>query len=378
MVVISSKAIIQKRETELVPNDIGYGCYNLVVVDDLLIVEVEFNTYYYDITNPKEPEKITIEYLIQYRSTAYTNFNDNILFALRVGDYYDNISLNKIDSVDNPTSYTKIADWKYKPDQLFLTNDTLYSRKAHGFYIYNATNLNNITILGNSTLDEYFHDSHFYIQDNYMYYISTYYNKLVVYNINSSYQLEFLKEYTFPEIAGLIFYDNYLYTCDKFGIQIFDYSNPSNLAYITHYNISSAQSIVIRNDIGYLTTSESFTILDLSNIMEPTILDQYFPGDKERVEMWKIILQDNLAVILTKDYMLSDYNLYYGGYLYIFDITLPNEIERLYPTKLASVNGWLLLKILFYIIPIVSVIIVAIIVVVIYKKNKKKQLNSKE
>ena len=65
--IISSKAIIPNRESEFFPNDIIYGCYDLVIVDDLLIAEPGSNTYYYDITNPKEPEKITIELLIQAR-----------------------------------------------------------------------------------------------------------------------------------------------------------------------------------------------------------------------------------------------------------------------------------------------------------------------
>lgn len=350
----------------------------MLVIDDLVIA-ISDKVNFLNISTPSDPVLLSIGFDIQYRSHALTNYGNIVLFYL--DNFGQNFSIMKIDLAINSTSYTEIDNWYMPPIHMKLTNDTLFSSTV-GYYghcdflVHNATNLDNLTLLGNTSLTRVNYNSDFLVHDNFVYFISQAKN-LLVYEINSSYQLSFIREYSFAQLESLYFHENYLFACDNFGFQLFDYSIPSNLVYVTHYNISSAQSIRIRNNIAYLTTSNSFTTLSLDNFLDIQIIDRYNPGKSEDVEMWKIELSDNLAVILTKEIHHYDYSNRYGGYLYIFDISSPSNIERLFPDKIQLIEYWDLFKIQWISVIIIIVITVIITPIIIWINNKKKKLQKK-
>ncbi len=362
----------------------GFGLYDLLVVGDLVFAEFEDSSDILNISTPSDPKETLICSDFAHPSRAFTNYGDTILFGSSES-YYQNYSIMKIDLASNTTECSEIAFWsETRPRLMSLTNDTLYVFAMNiynntvypEFMIFNATNINVLTLLGNTTLTGSNLRSSFIVHENFVYFIS-YARNLFVYQINSTYQLSFIKEYSFAQLESVYFHENYLFTCNNFGLQVFDSSNPSNLTYITHYNISSAQSIRINNDVAYLTTSDSFTTLDLSDIMDIQALDQYIPSDREFVELWKIELNGNLAIILTETLWFLDYGGDYGGYLYIFDISSPTEIKRLYPGRIPLFDSFdifiIQMILLFVVLPIV-IILVTILIVVIRIRKKKRQV----
>lgn len=364
----------------------GFGLYDLLVVDDLVIAEFEDSSAFLNISTPSEPKETLICSDFAHPSRAFTNYGDTILFGSSES-YRRNYSIMKIDLASNTTECTEIAFWsKTRPCLMSLTNDTLYVFAENTydntvyteFMIFNATNINVLTLLGNTTLTGGNVRSSFIVHENFVYFIS-YTRNLYVYQINSTYQLSFIKEYSFAQLESVYFHENYLFTCDNFGLQVFDYSNPGNLVYLTHYSISSAQSIRINNDVAYLTTSDSFTTLNLSDIMDIQALDQYIPSDREFVELWKIELNGNLAIILTETLWFLDYGGDYGGYLYIFNISSPNKIIRLYPDRIPLLDDWdkfmLQLILLYIVLPVVVVLVIIFSFILTWKKKQQKKMD---
>lgn len=364
-------------------NDFIDECVDLLVVDDFVLADYGNDVDFLDISNPSFPELLYNYDNYGQKMKAYTNFDNIVLFGL--GDFENNYSIMKIDLDVNSTVFSEISvlfGWLY---QMSLTNDTLYSFSGSSIYylneflIHNATDIDNLSLLGNTTLAGIESNVNFLVHEDYVYFTSEGRN-LSIYQVNSSYQLSFVKQYYLTNLESIYFYEDYLLICFDFGFQVFNYSNPSNLSLVTQYNIPSAQSIRIRNDIAFLTTSDSFTILDLSNILNPQILDQYIIGDREYTEMWKIELSDNLAIILTEELRRFDYPGQFGGYLYIFDVSSLSEIERLYPTRLPKYDGFTLLM-LKLIVPMVTIPIFIVILLVVPKlidEWKKKQQKEKE
>lgn len=359
------------------PNDVYYSNEYLLVVDDLVIAGEFLN-----ISKPSEPNKIEINFGF-HQVCAFTNYGNIILFGLSESPF--NYSIMKIDLTTSSTNYTKIdANWNVGLQRMSLTNYSLYSlsRMRYGqyeFLIHNATNINNLTLLGNTTLVGFGYNTDFVVHDDIVCFLSND-NNLSVFQINSTYQLSFVRNYFFAELESIYFHENYLYVCDKFGFQIFNYTDPSNLTSVAYYNISSAQTIRIFNDVAYLTTTYSFTTLSLSNIMDIHILDQYRPGKREDIEMWKLELSGNLAVILTEQMKYFDYSDRYGGYLYIFDISSPSHITRLFPDKIPKIDAWTLfiLKITMVIVVLPVVTVLSVILIFVRKYWKKKQQKKKD
>ncbi len=377
-------------DESFMPNDIVNGNADLLVVDDLVITidGSREGMHFLDISNPSRPKSLDVSFEPSQYLYELTNFGDIILLGLE----HQNLSNSfmKIDLALSSTAYTEIAFWNKWLHGMCLTNDTLYSYLMDfyigidEFLIHNATNIDNLTLLGNTNVSGLELPRDFLVHEDFIYFTARYQN-LSIYQVNSSYQLSFVQKYVFPStIESIYFHEDYLFICSNLGFQIYDNSNPASLSLVTHYNISSAQSIRIRNDIAYLTTSDSFTILDLSNIFAPQILDQYIIGDDEYTEMWKIELRDNLAIILTKEMHIFDYPGKFGGYLYIFDVSSPTEIERLYPDRIPLLDNWdkfmLRLILLYIVLPVVTVLSVILIFVREYwkKKQQKKKDSSFE
>ena len=363
------------------PNDISNSNVDLLVVDDFVItIDGSWEgMHFLDISNPSRPKSLDVSFELGTHLEALTNIGDTILFALE----YQNMSysLMKIDLALSSTSYTEIAFWDKWLHGLSYTNDTLYSYSSdfylflNEFLIYNATDLDNLTLLGNTTQFylESFDD--FLVHEDFVYFTSNYVN-LSIFQVNSSYQLSYIQHYELPQIIeSIYFYENHLFICNEFGFQVYDYSNPASLSLVTHYNISSAQHIRIRDDIAYLTTSDSFITLDLSNIFAPQILDQYIIGDNEYAEMWKLELSDSLAVILTKEMRIFDYPGKFGGYLYIFDIGSPAEIERLYPRRIPVRSSFdIFINLLITAAVVIPISIIAIFTISFWLKKREKKI----
>jgi len=320
-------------------NAIGVDCIDLVANDDFIVAR-EDDDYILDINNPSNPIEISLADSITNNIRGKIMLCKNILLfqGYNHGHYPPSIMKLELDNLSSNCS--EILQFKGEPIAMNLTNEIFYllsnnqdyvyePEYAFSFLIYNATDLDNLSLLGNSTLPAFtikqdeFVD--LVVQDNLVFMINEE-NNLAIYQINSTYQLEFIKEYVFPELNEIYINGDFLFTCDNQSLKVFDYTTPSNLIYISHYNMSNLNSIRTTNNVACLISDKAFTSLDLSDIYSLTILDQYVLTDREVGELNMLELHGNFAIVLV-DYYLT--NLFldnrYHGPLYIFDVSNPDK-----------------------------------------------------
>ena len=367
-------------------NDVLNPCRDLFVVDDIVICQNGYGTILLNISSPSDPTEIQTSSELAKNGMPITVFNKTLLFY-ELG-YGANVSLKKIDLAGDLNNTIDIGFLIRASLDLILTNDTLYNIYPKGtdtfyFQIYNATNIDNLSLLGNSTISGlemsyYPYGLEFFVHGEFVYFISDSKN-LKVYQINSTYQLDFLREYSFSQLESVYIDENYLFTCDSLGIQVFDHADPGDLLYISQYDISNARAIRIVNNVAYLTSARMFTTLDLSNINSITELDHYKLRYREDCELNKIEMSGNIAVALTKLYVTGTETSKYTGYLYLFDVTTPDDIDRLYPVKIPLFDFWTLYPIfLVFIYFVAPAIVIAFIIVLGIRIAKKKKLPKEE
>ncbi|MHA1356216.1 MAG: hypothetical protein ACTSR1_13685, partial [Candidatus Heimdallarchaeota archaeon] len=81
--------------------------------------------------------------------------------------------------------------------------------------------------------------------------------------------------------------------------------------------------------------------LDISNIDSLSSLDQYTFGSREDCEFRRVETSGNLAIVLTEGWVEDTLSAKYTGYLYIFDVSNPDNIKRLYPLKIQKYKDFI-------------------------------------
>ncbi|GAG81968.1 unnamed protein product, partial [marine sediment metagenome] len=164
-----------------------------------------------DISNPANPTRQNKnETLLQRFPQSITKEENTILLAF---GGHPNTSIVTIELVEDESKITEIADWNISIRKMVLKNETLYSmafvNETSTFVIHNATDIENMYILGmNSTnySHNYYRDvsisDYYFIFEKYCLFITEEGN-LAAYQINSTYQLTFIKEYNFTNIKNL-------------------------------------------------------------------------------------------------------------------------------------------------------------------------------
>jgi len=370
------------NEKPMVVNTAGYYCYDFIIANKQMYTLYGAKLEILDISNPANPTRQTKnETLLQRSPQSITKEENTILLAF---GGYPNTSIVAIELDEDESKITEVADWNYNIRKMALKNETLYSmafvNETSTFVIHNATDIENMHILGmNST--NYSHNyyrhknipDYYFVFEKYCFFITEEGN-IAVYQINSTYQLSFIKEYNFTNVRNLYFTEEYLFTCDETGLQIYNYSNVENLVLVKQYNVTNARSVQVNNEICYLITNKQFITLDLSNIVEIRNLDQYVLGKREPLNLMKIEIKDNLAFVITEYWDTSFAG--YTWYVYIFDITIPNEIKRIYPIRI-PLNPYrlqIVFAVFFYGGP---PILIAAIVAIIIRRRYRKQRNEK-
>lgn len=366
-------------EKPLEVNTATYGCYDFLIANNEMYVLLSRWLDILDISNPSKPiDAIINETFIPTYPNTITKDENKILFAS--GDY-PATKLEVIEVDEDQVKTKKTANLNCYISKIVLKEEMLYSMALNNetkvFTIHNTTNFENIQLLG-STNRSYNHGhyrnedipDYFFIQENICFFITDEGN-LAIYQINNTYQISIIKEYNFVDLRNLYFTEEYLFTCDAMGLQIYNYTNVEDLKLKGQYNITGARAVQVRNEIAYLITSDQFVTIDVSNIEEISILDQYLLGNRESMKLMKMELKDNLAIVLTEE-LFSD-AIGYGGYLYIFDIAIPEGIKRIYPKRI-PLNHYRLdtvfYALVFWVLPI---LIVAFAVIIIWRKYRKQR-----
>lgn len=358
-----------------------YYCFDFIIVNNHLYMYWSMGLDILDISNPSDPvETSTNETILNLRPYAITKQDNIILMSIY---QYPDMSLMKID-LDEDSE--KIIEIDILPNivlkKMILRNDLLYSvtfnKWGFFFLIHNATNIENINLIGNTSINHYssfilyedFPD--FYMNGKNSFFITEEGN-LAVYQINETYQLSFIKEYNFTNLNSLYFTEEYLLSCDETGLRFFNYSNVENLNLVKYYNITNAQSVQIDDNLAYLITKKQMITLDVSNFDQIEILDQYILGKREHLDLMKVEMKDNLAIVMTEDWMTNYPG--YTWYLYIFDITSPNKIKRIYPKNI-PVDFWPILGPILF-VGVITVPIIVIGGVIFYSIRKRRKVVEK-
>jgi len=177
---------------------------DLVIHDDfVLALTTENFLFFLDITNPKKPIEIPIKFDLDYDSLLYrlTTYNKTLLLVSKnpvFGYSYSILKFNLDEAVSNGSEIGQFAGF---PLKMKLTNDTLYAlnwnpNDTFEFLIYNATNLDDLSLLGISTNLGFYFDLYYtndlFVQEDFIYLIDNR-GYLLIYQINSTYQLETIR-----------------------------------------------------------------------------------------------------------------------------------------------------------------------------------------
>ncbi|MBK5114563.1 MAG: hypothetical protein KGD59_11520 [Candidatus Heimdallarchaeota archaeon] len=333
-----------------------------------------------DISTPSNPIVSTLnETFLHISPLSLTKEENTILIGYT--QFFQNTSLMKIKIDQDPNKIIEVDVWNSIIKKMVLRNDTLYSmitrNEEYFFLIHNATNIEDMNLLGNTSVDFYPYPHNyenfpdFYKHENNCFFITKEEN-LAVFQVNNTNQLSFIREYNFTNLKSMYFNEEYLFACDEIGLRIFNYSNVENLDLVKQYIIADAQSVQVNNEIAYLVTKKQFITLDISNLEEIRIMDQYVLGNREPLDLMKVEMKNNLAIVMTEDWITNYVG--YSWYLYIFDITTPYKIKRIYPVNL-PIDFWGTLKIVMYVF--LAAIPVCIITVVVLVTTRNKKLKGK-
>lgn len=371
-------------EKPLEVNTATYGCYDFLIANNEMYVLLSRWLDILDISDPSNPiDAIVNETFIPTYPNTITKDENKILFAS--GDY-PTTKLEVIEVDEDKVKTKKTANLDCYIRKIVLKDEVLYSlgwnEDTKAFTIHNVTDIENIQLLG-STNTSYFYGNYlyepipdyYYIEGNNCFFITEEGN-LAIYQINNTYQISIIKEYNFTGLRNLYFTEEFLFTCDAKGLQIYNYANVEDLKLKGQYNITDARAVQVRNEIAYLITSDQFVTIDVSNIEEISILDQYLLGKRETMKLMKIEMKEDLAFILTEK-LYSD-AIGYGGYLYIFDISTPSKIKRIYPERI-PLNHYRVDKVVMFLVLVLLPIIIGIVASLIITKisNRKKKRNEK-
>ena len=101
-------------------------------------------------------------------------------------------------------------------------------------------------------------------------------------------------------------------------------------------------------------------------------------GSREDCEFRRVETSGNLAIVLTEGWVEDTLSAKYTGYLYIFDVSLPDDIERLYPGRIPLFGGFTWFMIgwvsLYGLLPLSFIVVITIVFVRFGKKQKEKKI----
>ncbi|MHA1354592.1 MAG: LVIVD repeat-containing protein [Candidatus Heimdallarchaeota archaeon] len=312
-----------------------------------------FNVSFYDISNPENPH-INNTYPIDLDLRYKTDFEIK----------------NKIGFIAG-YNRTKINDYNFTFDgSLKILNLTDTTNTIIGEY-YNEKLVQDIMIKDNLSVivdynvwDEYFGNKD-YING---------FEIIDISNLTNPIRLSEWQSKCKPSRAKII--NNYLFltTFDR-GLLVFDINDPTNPILVNEYKTHrSFRGIFYDENFLYVTFEKGLFILDITDPLNIKKIGKkriYFEGNGGFGE---VIVENNLAYVSRS----SEFS---GREIFVFDISEPNNPERLYPLGV-KIGYEALLYIEYFSffvgIPIVIITVIVLTIVNVRKRRKKRSEESKE
>lgn len=306
---------------------------------------------------------------------AITRVQDTIL--INFFDNYAEEAIAKINPHKNITKLTIIPSLNFNinkmigtDDRLFILNHTYSDIQSYSvFSIYNASDLDNLSLIRKQFINTDFKD--FYLFENFVYFIKNE-DRLVIYQMNSSSELSFIKEYTFNyNINSLYFTNDSLFICNENGLALYNHSSPLALTKQCEYNITDAESVSVSENIAFVVNEKKIYKFDISNVNNIKMIKKHTVSNRIYSGLKKINEEEGKLYIM-QEYTSSSGE-YYEDFLLIYE---SKSIRRIYPIVLPL--SFQMQIFLFYgSIFIMPIICIFAIIIVIIKRLERKDKTSK-
>jgi len=306
---------------------------------------------------------------------AITRIQDTILI-----NFFNNFAeeaIAKINPHKNITKLTVIPDLNFyinkmigTDDRLFILNHTYIDIQSYSvFSIYNASDLDNLSLIRKQFLNTDFND--FYLFENFVYFIKNE-DRLVIYQMNSSSELSFIKEYSFNyNINSLYFTNDSLFICNENGLTLYNHSNPLALAKQCDYNVTNAESVSVSDNIAFMVNERKIFKFDISNLNKIKLIKKHTISNRIYGGLKKIIEKEGKLFAMNK--YTSSSGGQYEDFLLIYEST---NLKRIYPIVLPV--SFQMQIFLFYVsILTMPIICIFAIIIVIIKRLERKDKTSK-
>jgi len=350
-------------------------CYDILFFENLLYF-VGGRARIADVSEASKPIFHYYNNSMFFEPIGITRVQDTIL--INFFNNYTKIAIAKINPLENFTQLTIIPELDFyfidkmigTDDRLLILNETCIDMQTYSvFSIYNATNLDNLSLIKNQVLNTDFND--FYLFEEYIYFIKNE-NRLVIYQMNSSSELSFIKEYTFTnKINSLYFTNNSLFICSEKGITLYNHSNPLALAKQCDYNVTNAESVSVSDNIAFMVNERKIFKFDISNLNKIKLIKKHTISNRIYGGLKKIIEKEGKLFAMNK--YTSSSGGQYEDFLLIYEST---NLKRIYPIVLPV--SFQMQIFLFYVsILTMPIICIFAIIIVIIKRLERKDKTSK-
>ncbi len=259
-----------------------------------------------------------------------------------------------------------------------LTEDKLFLFGYNWYYnphllVYDITNVNNFELIGNSTIDSSMNGI---FMDEKRVYIITEEGNLALYEVMENNQLNFIFEFDFNDLRSVYSNNSHIYTCDKDGLKIYEINEDKYLKFINHFAIENAKSLFVKENIIYLTTTKTLLTLDQTNIENILELDKHYMNSRINLEYKRVTVYNNRCIILN-EFSYSQHEIVtYSGSLFVFDVSNPEKIVRLFPDKIPFHLGFGATYLFAGVILISPIFIIVGIFWIVLKVKKRRMKNN--
>ena len=247
----------------------GSAPISLCIKENLMFVATSYTLLIYDLTNPNQPNQVG-----SYNVRSYgALFVDNNLAFVPSG--YDGLkiidisNLNNIHTVGNfntPSDYVK---------SVYVRNSKAYlGVVSSGLEILDISNLENIQGIGFHYLP---HGTNGVYSNGNLAYVTNAWNGFNIINVSNPLTPKIEGSYDGPEMYGITVRGNFAYSAGRYGMYIFDISDPANPQQINLLHRPQwAKRVYLKGQFAYVANGH-LHIIDISNPYQPNYVREYSP-----------------------------------------------------------------------------------------------------
>ncbi|NHJ49688.1 MAG: hypothetical protein FK733_17995 [Asgard group archaeon] len=354
---------------------------NVMYVCDEIVYRYFATHVYFMVKNTSDPENmvpITIDKPSGTGHVTSITGNSSYTFVSYEDDVFSDPCISVIKIEEGFNAQTCIINATLDFIKMSLANNQLFvlahnsNKSTLEILCYNVADPENPIYLGNYT-DIYGTTSGMnasMIVDNEYVYLSRNDSSLTVVDFTNPASPTLVKEHSSLVTSNLAMTSQYLIAGNSQGLIFYNKSDLTNLPELATYSMVAPDSIAVKEGLVVVTAEDKLYVLDISDINVIEILDEVKGGmfGEVFVENSRVYIQDTQGPFL--DFVQPSF--------YIFDISDPSEVIKLYHNELDHSENfldlitWLLVGSGILIL-VISVTVIVSVIARIGRKNKKEQ-----